>query len=203
MNDTPSLKETWSQASRTRKVAVGAIAVGVLAIVGSLLPGSDDEPAGAAAQPTPTATSSGKPTPSTPKPSKPATPAEKVQAAVEATDVDAPRVKLNSPQPGYIKITFKVGDNLSNHLIQIGLAHDVFDSARAIRDTEVPYKRLWFDGTFPLQDKYGKEYVGRVFHVQLKKSTVDRINFDNILVTTWEGLNRLADSFVILNPGLR
>jgi hypothetical protein len=148
----------------------------------------------------PTDAASEKPS-GTPEPNL--TPKQQVEADLADSGISHPRVLWNRPERGYVTVKFRVGDNLTDGFIRLGIADDVFSAAEAFRDSGVKYDRLLFEGTFPLVDKYGNESQGTVFRTQLKRSTVNKINYDNVTVTDWEGLEQLAGAPVGLHPDFR
>ncbi|MBO0729300.1 MAG: hypothetical protein J2P57_08575 [Acidimicrobiaceae bacterium] len=198
--------------SRTKKVAVGAAAstallVGVIAAASG--GGSEAEPpAGVsqsqaeqqapAEQPAENA-----PAPvekPAPVPEKAATPVQRLQQAVDDSRADSPRVSREAK--GVYVINFDVGDNLTAGMIRTGVAMDVFDMAEKINESGVSYQKLIFWGEGPLTDAYGNTEDGLLFRATFTNDTVQRINWDSF-VSSWDGLEQLADGFVYLHPSLR
>ena len=136
------------------------------------------------------------------------TPEAKLLAALKKTDAEKPKVAsyndLDSGKGKYAEVKFNVGDNISNGTIRTGIANDVFDMAEAALKSGVPFKELAFRGMFPLTDKFGNTEPGQVFFTTLKRSTLAKIQFEDIVATSWDNMpNLVIDGIVVLHPDLR
>ncbi|MGZ4518932.1 MAG: hypothetical protein ACXVXP_00370 [Mycobacteriaceae bacterium] len=185
------------------KIISAVLALVVLGIIGSAAGTGSSAPAGSASKPAASAPKSPpKPSPTQPSSSAPApTPAEQLQSAVDDSDADSPKVKMLGS--GQAVVEFDVRDNFSDNLIRVGIAKDVFGMAEKIAGADLSLRRVLFRGTFPLTDQYGNEKPGQVFAAWLRVSDMRRINYDNIMVTDYDSLARLAIYPPVLHPDLR
>ena len=133
---------------------------------------------------------------------KPTTPKGKLKAALAKAD-DVEGAKVNTIDGDYIEVGFKVGDNLSNGTIRTGIANDVFAMAEPVNKSGVKFKELAFRGTFPLTDKYGNTKAGQVFFTTFTKKTLNKIQFDNAVATSFDNMENLViDGIIVLHPDL-
>lgn len=145
----------------------------------------------------------------TPKPSKapakPLTPLQDFDKRInDIGHLHGEKLEQNWNGPGTLVVNFDVGDNLSKKLIRVGIAKDVFAIAEAAKKSGVRFKELSFRGMFPLVDKFGEESDGQVFFTTFTRNTVNRINYDEILVTQFDNIEDLAaDNVVVLHPDFR
>lgn len=132
---------------------------------------------------------------------EPATPIEKIKAALKKTDVDIENVIYERKKP---RVEFNVGDNLTNGMIRTGIGNDVFAIAEAVHKSGVPVRELAIRGLFPLTDKYGKTEPGQVFFVTLLGPDLAKINYDDVVATSFDNIKNLsADGLVMVHPDLR
>lgn len=181
-----------------KRFLIGAgVVLALLIAIGALGSGGKKSApsAGASKSPSPTASA----TTST----APMTPLAKLQAALSKSDAKDAKVTASPNGPGTYLVTFKVEDNLSHGLIRTGIALDTFDAARKALASGVPFTQLWFDGTFPVVDKYGKQSTDVVYHSWFKRATLQKIQFDNINRGSIDTLRSLSDGGVILKDGLQ
>lgn len=111
----------------------------------------------------------------------------------KATGVDGAQAEWSGDgsEGGFLKITFPVQDNLSNNMIRVGAQKDTMSILRAVKDSNIEYKRVFIHGTFPMVDKFGNETEGTPLVAQYIPETVNKINYDEILVQ--EEIWNLAD----------
>ena len=134
---------------------------------------------------------------------KPTTPKGKLKAALAKTD-DVEGAKVNTIDGGYIEVGFKVGDNLTDGTIRTGIANDVYAMAEPINKSGVKFKELAFRGTFPMSDKYGNTKPGQVFFTTFTKKTLNKIQYDDIVATSFDNMENLViDGIIVLHPDLR
>lgn len=171
----------------TVKVAVVIVVLGLVGACGSEEPPSSE----------PEKAQSSKSTP------KPTTPKGKLKAALaKADDVDG--AKVNTVNGDYVEVGFKVGDNISNGTIRTGIANDVYAMAEPINKSGVKFKELAFRGTFPLTDKYGNTKPGQVFFTTFTKKTLNKIQYDDAVATSFDNMENLViDGIIVLHPDLR
>lgn len=176
-----------------------ALGIGALVIFGALSTETETDPD---AKPDSSETTS-------PDAPTPTTPEGKLLAAVKDTDrdVESPKVvKYMDTDDGvkYAEIQFKVGDNLSNGTIRTGIGLDVFAMAEAALKSGVPFDELAFRGMFPLTDKFGNTKSGQVFFTTFTRDTLEKINWDNRVVTQFDNIENLSiDGIVLLHPDFR
>jgi hypothetical protein len=132
---------------------------------------------------------------------EPTTPLGQIQAAVDSSSADSPKV-TNGKRTGLYVVTFKVHDNLSSGMIKAGIAMDVYDMAKHVKESSAMPVAVEFRGTFPLVDQYGNKSTGVIFQEMLLGSTIDRINYDNIDTTSLTGLENISDGKLKVNPTL-
>jgi len=113
----------------------------------------------------------------------------------KATGVEGAQAEWtgDGSEGGLLKITFPVQDNLSNNMIRVGAQKDTMSILRAVRDSKIDYKRVFVHGTFPMVDKYGNKTEGTPLVAQYLPETVNKINYDEILVQ--EDIWNLADQY--------
>jgi len=77
-------------------------------------------------------------------------------------------------------IKWAINDNLSSHLIMVGIQKDVTDMLNVISQSGLlpNYQFITFVGTFPLSDTFGNVAEERVVTASYDKTTVDKINWD-------------------------
>lgn len=128
-------------------------------------------------------------------------PEDLIQAALGD---DADGVKTTKIGANAYAVKFKIKDNFTNGMIRDGIALDVFHMLKAVSTQGAPkgtYK-LQFQGTFAMQDKYGKAITPDpvVFNATFNRATADKIQYDNINAASWDTLKELADGDVWLHP---
>ena len=111
----------------------------------------------------------------------------------KATGVDGAQAEWSGDgsEGGFLKITFPVQDNLTNNMIRVGAQKDTMSILRAVKESNIEYKRVFVHGTFPMVDKFGNETEGTPLVAQYIPETVNKINYDEILVQ--EEIWNLAD----------
>lgn len=158
--------------------------------------GSGNTPSPAAADPTSSTT------PTSAAPAPPRTPAQQLQGAVGSA---ANGVQVSKLAGGYA-VKFQIKDNLSNGMIRDGIAIDVFKMLQAAASNgPAGNYGLYFQGTFAMQDKYGKAITPDpvVFRSMFKSSTARRISYDNVNTASYDTIGSLADGFTYLHPAFQ
>ncbi|MGI8681425.1 MAG: hypothetical protein ACR2JO_04700 [Mycobacteriales bacterium] len=92
---------------------------------------------------------------------------------------------------GHIEVEWAVNDNITTGFIKDGARLDAVNILKAIKSSGVPYDSVFVNGSFPLQDKFGKSTEESVVRAAYTSATVNRIQFDNISFKT---IFDLADS---------
>jgi hypothetical protein len=178
----------------------------VLGVIGAFV--DEDTTGGGASGSDSSATASPKESKAPQEAPTPTTPKAKLLGALKETDAEKPRVasyyNLDNGKGKYAEVQFNVGDNITKGTIRTGIANDVFDMAEAALKSGVPFKELAFRGMFPLTDKYGKTEPGQVFFTTFKRSELEKVQFDDIVATSWDNLpNLVIDGIVVLHPDFR
>lgn len=96
----------------------------------------------------------------------------------------------NVSEDGYITIEAQVGDNFSNSWIRDGFEFLVKDTLERVQPFD--YQSISFTGYFDMVDQYGGVENSSVVTIDLSKSEVDKIQFENFSI---DNLKNLADNY--------
>lgn len=113
---------------------------------------------------------------------------------IKAKDLLADRLTKTELTDGSLIIHFKLTDSISMKDVGDGA---FMDASRifALYKGKTGYKDVTCIGSYPMQDKYGKQSDSNIFAITLDKATIQKIVFDNIDPTT--GLLPLSTSHLI------
>lgn len=154
-------------------------------------------PSETTAEPAPSATSSEPtPTPEATAPSPEPT-TDKPEPTKEPTEEPA---KSEAPKDPFVEISktvegAKVHQETSVLFIEMPLQEgftgpskslaqkDTVDLLKAVKESGADYSRVFVQGSAPVQDKYGNQRDAMLLNVGYDKATVERINFDNVVVS--------------------
>jgi len=146
---------------------------------------------------------SGNPGPTTDQASQAQGPTTTVGAIEAAADKAVSNATASKQSKLLYIVKFKIKDNFTNGLIKAGIATNVFDMLKDIsKSAPGGGYTIRFEGTFPMQDKYGKAITPDpvVFRATFMRSTAGRIQYDNIDTTSLDTLGDLADGAFYLHP---
>ena len=153
---------------------------------------AEPSPAVTSSEPTPTPT----PTPEATTPSQ-----EPTTATPEPTEEHAEKpAKTESPKDPFAEISktvegAKVHQETSVLFIEMPLQEgftgpskslaqkDTVDLLKAVKESGADYSRVFVQGSSPVQDKYGNQRDAMLLNVGYDKATVERINFENVVVS--------------------
>lgn len=175
---------------------VAVTLVGILVVAGIIgaLPGEDapkSTPSASNAQPPPTAAPTTMPPTTTPPRTKPMpVPVEQqlVDAVLKAVggsnrNLD-PLPEFSAPRGEYIALTWTIDENLTEGLTKDSACLDGMRILKAIKRVEARtgnhYTGVFLKGTYLLVDKYGHESEEIVVRARYDKTTINRINFENV-----------------------
>lgn len=196
--------------SRRRIVIILAAVAIILCLLVLAIPGSDpaDPVAVVAPTPQPTTARAGLSEATEPAPAEPtatleptATPAPPtatptldqiiVAALGNRNRNDVPATVVEAGE-GSMAITFPINDNLFEEFILSSAQKDILTAAGAIVQATGNAYDLTFNGTFSMQDAFGNLSEDAVVRVQLSRTTLSKINWDNLIAVD---LSRIADSY--------
>lgn len=81
---------------------------------------------------------------------------------------------------------------------------DTYAILNAIEKSGVKYRKAEIEGTFPMSDKFGNDLGAVVvYRVSFTRDTAQRVNYDDVVVTSWDNMESLADGLVFLHPAFR
>jgi hypothetical protein len=121
------------------------------------------------------------------KPSTPSAAADK-DASVDTTrdlkalladEIGDDRTVVADVSADSVLVKFNISDNLTEHLIGVGIQKDVLDILKVVH-AKHPGLHTTVSGLFPLVDKYGKESIGQVLLLNYSPDTLDKINYESI-----------------------
>lgn len=98
-----------------------------------------------------------------------------------------------------LSVTFAVHDNLTAGMIRLGAMHTVAEILRAAAGCPVAWQRASVAGTFPLQDKYGREIEQQVVVAAFRATEVRKVAWERF---PRENVYQLADSLWV-HPAFR
>jgi hypothetical protein len=180
----------------TRAQTIGclaATAIVLLIVLATCVGGGDDDKGGGASsdnKPSVTETSKSPSESATQSPSesptreKPATPQAQLEDTLDEADMlgDVKQVVVNMDTRTAV-VTFAIADNLTNGLIRSGAKKDTMEIIAAAQEVKPKLRQLTVNGTFAMQDKYGKDLGQvKVMYANYEKVDLDNIQADNITI---------------------
>src|SRR5690625_3385775 len=95
--------------------------------------------------------------------------------------------ELLTGEPDDLWIQFDLRDSFTTGMIRAGAQRDTLDFLRAVAESDETPSMVHITGKFPTSDQYGNESDSIVLNLGYEASTLERINFENIVVDTiWE-----------------
>lgn len=121
----------------------------------------------------------------------PATPEERLKAAVRGSVGPERGVEVEIAN-GAINVRFDIADNLSEQMIRDGAKIDMTAMLKALAaDGYRPYRFVGFEGRFTLVDKFGRAHEESVVWTTYELATVDKINWERF---SWRDIYEVADT---------
>jgi hypothetical protein len=81
---------------------------------------------------------------------------------------------------GMVVVDFAINDNLFEDSIVYGAKSDIIDILHAVYDSSLEYDNVLVAGRFSMRDKYGNVGETQVIGAIYDRSTLAKINWDNI-----------------------
>ena len=78
-------------------------------------------------------------------------------------------------------VNYNVGDSFSKKMILSGMNIDAYEAVKAVEGSGFQYVTFVLQGYFPVIDNYGNETKDMILQAEYLKSTIDNLNWNNVL----------------------
>ena len=88
-----------------------------------------------------------------------------------------PRFRI-TPNGKTLTIQVAFNDNLTEHLIRVGMTMDLSNILKALHQSGYEYSKVTLSGSFPMADKFGNSSETEVVRASYSHTIVEKINWD-------------------------